>query len=286
MTIGVCIKWVDQRPEVNVLTGAVSAGDQRFGGVSAADRAALEWALRCGEAWDTKVLVVTLGPAGADAELREALAAGATRAVRIDADPQAPSHIVAAALAAELSDCHTVWCGDYSSDRGSGSVPAFLAARLGAAQALGLVHLEPHPGPGHVRAVRRLDGGRRERLEVSGRSVLSVEGSTAQLRRASLAAALGAGAFTISVVPGPDLGEHPRHPTRPYRPRARALPAPDGATALDRIRALTAAHEGSDTHGELVELDPAAAADRIVAALVEWGYLDPSVVREGAGTAP
>jgi electron transfer flavoprotein beta subunit len=274
MTVGVCVKWVPQRPEVNLLTGAVHAGDERFGGVSDADAAAIEWALRCGAAWSTDVVVVTLGPVGADAELRHALAVGATRAVRIDAESSAPSPVVAACLADVLSGCSTVFCGDYSSDRGSGTVPAFLAAHLGAAQALGLVQVEPGDSEGDVRGVRRLDGGRRELLAVASPAVLSVEGSTARLRRAGLTAALGSGGRTVEVIPGPDLGEHPHHPTRPFRPRARTLPGPSGSSSLDRIRQLTAASEGAEPHGESVELEPAAAADLILATLAEWGYLE------------
>jgi hypothetical protein len=43
---------------------------------------------------------------------------------------------------------------------------------------------------------------------------------------------------------------------------------------LDRVRALTAAQDGTESRGELVVLDPDAAAERILAALAEWGYLD------------
>ena len=44
------MKWVDRRPEVDPLTGAVHT-DARTSGPSDADEAALEWALRIGEAW-------------------------------------------------------------------------------------------------------------------------------------------------------------------------------------------------------------------------------------------
>jgi electron transfer flavoprotein beta subunit len=272
--IGVCLKWVDQRPELDAVTGAVHVGDERFGGVSPSDRAALEWALRCAEMWGGEVLVVSFGPAGAAGVLRDALAVGATRVVRVDADTAAPSEIVAERLAGVLHTCDLVWCGDYSADRGSGAVPALIAAHRGVAQALGLVGIElAHDDPGSLTAVRRLDGGRRERLGVTGPAVLSVEGSTASLRRASLVAALGVHTAPVDVVPGPRLGEHPRLPTRAYRPRARALAAPVGDQALDRIRSITAADASADTRGETVELEPRAAAERIVAALEEWGYL-------------
>jgi hypothetical protein len=61
---------------------------------------------------------------------------------------------------------------------------------------------------------------------------------------------------------------------RPYRPRARALAAPVGDRALDRLRVLTDAAANAAARGDTVHLDPPAAAERIVQALREWGYLD------------
>jgi hypothetical protein len=60
---------------------------------------------------------------------------------------------------------------------------------------------------------------------------------------------------------------------RPYRPRARQLPAPKGATPLERLRVLTDAAAASAARGETVHLQPADAAARIVRALRDWGYL-------------
>ena len=68
-----CLKWVDRRPEVDPLEGHVARGS-RSAGMSDADAAALEWALRCGEAWDRPVTAITAGSAAADAVLREAVA--------------------------------------------------------------------------------------------------------------------------------------------------------------------------------------------------------------------
>jgi electron transfer flavoprotein beta subunit len=263
--IAVCVKWVDLRPEVDPLSGAVHH-DARTTGLSDADQAALEWALRAGEAWAEPVVAVTAGPAAAEPVLREALAAGATSAVRVELAPHAPSATVAAALAPHLSGAGLVLCGDLSADRGTGSVPAYLAGRLAAAQALGLVALELGP-PGSIAALRRLDGGRRERLVVPAPAVCSVEGSTARLRRAPLAAVLAARHAPIPAHPGPAAaGGHAL--VRPYRPRARVLPAPHGAT-LDRVRQLTAG-AAHGTHGQPEVLEPAAAAARVLDVLTAW----------------
>lgn len=271
MTIAACLKFVDTRPELDP-AGTIHDSDDRFSGVSPADQAALEWALRSADAWGEEVHVVAAGPAAADRVLRDALAAGAVRATRIDIDTAAPSDVIAAEIATIIEGSRIVWCGDCSIDRGSGSVPAFLAAHLGAAQALGLVHVEL-TGAEEIEALRRLDGGRRERVRATAPAVLSVEGAVARLRRASLASALAARSAAIEVVNSLPLTPTYR-PTRPFRPRARVLPGPAGDSALDRIRALTDAGMTA-SHGEIVALAPPDAADRIIEALRDWGYLTP-----------
>ncbi|HET6774593.1 MAG TPA: mycofactocin-associated electron transfer flavoprotein beta subunit [Acidimicrobiales bacterium] len=298
--IGVCLKWVERRPEIDPLTGEVGT-DARTSGGSEADQSALEWGLRLGEAWGGEVVAVTAGTADAEPVLRDALAAGADRAVRVDLPAGAASAAVAAGLAEALAGAAAVVCGDWSLDRGSGSVPAFLAARMGAAQALGLVAVELElPGSGAtargsgasgpargdardgrggqvLRVERRLDGGRRERLTVTAPMVLSVEGRD-RLRRADLDGLLRARTAPIERVAAPAAvaavsTDVPPLRTGPYRPRPRVLPPPAGGSARERILALTGALVDR-TPPELVTLDPASAADRLLAQLQSWGYLD------------
>jgi electron transfer flavoprotein beta subunit len=201
-SIAACLKWVDQNPDVDRLTGAVHT-DGRTSGASPADSAALEWALRLGARWHRPVVAVTAGPPGADTIVREALAAGAAAGVRADLPAGADSHVVAAALAVALPQpVELVLCGVWSLDRGTGSVPAFLAAELDAVQALGLVSLEPEETGAELRLLgeRRLDAGRRERLRVRLPAVCSVEAASARLRRASLEAVVASRQATVSVV--------------------------------------------------------------------------------------
>ncbi|HUV18885.1 MAG TPA: mycofactocin-associated electron transfer flavoprotein beta subunit [Ilumatobacteraceae bacterium] len=283
MKIAVCWKWVSLDRE--------READRRWSGVSAADEAALEVALRIADRADTapdaapsEVTVICLGPPSADDVLREAIAAGATSAVRVDASTELESHVVAVALAEHLGDRDLVVCGDYSLDRGTGSVPAFLAGELSMAQALGLLEVDvdrDDTNSSALRVIRRLDGGRREILDVTPPAVLSVEGSAASLRRASLAASLAARTAPVATVRGPH-GRLPEAEIHPYRPRARVLPAPTGGS-LDRVRQILDVG-GGDTHAELVTLDAPAAASKILDQLRSWGYLDaPASGRPGAG---
>lgn len=258
MRITVCWKWV-------AVDGATA--DDRWAGVSPADEAALEVALDMAGDGD-EVVVATVGPPAADAALRAATAVGATRVVRADSS-DASSRAVASALAAVAAGSDYVLCGDYSLDRGTGSVPAFLAGELHAAQALGLVEVDTARRP--IRALRRLDGGRRERLDVAAPAVLSVEGSVARLRRAPLAATLAATNAPVDVIAGPPSPLDDAVVTT-YRPRARSLHAPAGDT-LARVRDILDVGGDTGGHADTVVLDPPAAARRIVDQLREWGYL-------------
>ena len=299
MRIAVCVKWVDTRPEVDALTGDVDH-DLRRHGASAADRAAVETALRLAECWTgsdgVQLDLVTVAPVEAEPMLAELGATGHWNLHRVSPREtfaaEEPHHegessaSVAASLAAilgghggaDMTDpADIVVCGDHSLDRGSGAVPAFLAARLGAAQALGLVAIEPI-APGEVIATRRLGAGRAERLSVRGPAVLSVEGSVAALRRAPLAAVLksprverhASGSSSELGEAGDALRVLHRGP---LRPRTRVVAPPHGADALTRITELTGALVDR-TPPRTVEATPDEAADLVLAQLRSWGYVD------------
>ena len=279
--------WSWRETEVDPLTGAVSA-DPRDRGPGRSDLAALEHALRLAERWDARVVAATVGPGEADAMLRDALAAGAAEALRVEpaggtARPQ-PADLVgggqdsAAALAAALRQRYgvpdLVLCGDRSADRGTGSFPAFLAAALSAAQVLGVVRMEPEDD-GVLRVHRRLDGGRREVLLVRRPAVVSVEAAGVRLRRAGLPATLASGRAAIPVARAPAataaqrirvLGAHP------YRPRPRELAGPSG-TALRRTLELTGALIERTPPTVLGPLSPDQAADELLGYLRRHGYL-------------
>jgi electron transfer flavoprotein beta subunit len=279
--------WYWREAEVDPLTGAVTA-DPHDCGPSQSDLAALEHALRLAERWDALVVAVTVAPAQADAMLREALAAGAAQALRVEpaswtAGPR-PALLVggeqqsAAALAAALRQHYgvpdLVLCGDRAADRATGSFPAFLAASLNAVQALGCVRLEPADDRA-LRVHRRLDGGRREVLLVRPPAVVSVEAAGVRLRRAGLPAALASGHAVIPVARTPVatplqrirvLGAHP------YRPRPRELAGPSGP-ALRRILELTGALAERTSPTVLGPLSPDQAADELLGYLRRHGFL-------------
>jgi electron transfer flavoprotein beta subunit len=303
-----CLRICDLRPEVNGITGAIRR-DAWGIGLSAADGAALEHALRIAERWAARVLAVSVGPAAVDPVLREVSALGAD-VLRVPVpgaesdhpyerelggDEQALARAIVAALR-PWGPPSLVLCGDRSADRGTGALPAFLAHELGAAQALGLVSLEAPAPPGHggrpLCAHRRLDGGWRERLAVPLPAVCSVEGAGVRLRRASLAGALSAaGAAVPTAGPRPVAGEGPDDgdgdqrvgTSRAFSPRTRVLPAPRDEDPRIRLLALTGALVAHDPPTLIGPIGAAEAADQLVAFLVRHGYLDGAPTGAGAG---
>ena len=270
--IAAVLKWVDLRPDVDPLEGTVRH-DDRTSGFSLADAAALECALLLGEAWQLPVAAITAGPPGARAVLRDAAAFGPRRLVLVTADIDAPSEAIAEALAPLLDGAAVVCCGDYSADRGSGSVPAFLAHQLEAAQALGLTGLTPRT-PGCLIAQRRLDGGRREHLQVTAPAVISVEPGAARLRRASLSGLLAAREAVIEVAEGAVThGSRVQvMSTAPYRPRPKMLPPPHDPLPRARLLALTGALT-ERTPPRVVRASCDEAADELISYLKDKGYL-------------
>ena len=236
----VCMKWVALRPEIDPLTGFV-VSDERWEGPSLADQAALEIGLQLGASWGVNCEVICVGPAAADTMLR-------------------------------TEPTMLVLCGDWSLDRGSASVPVFLSAELGIDAACGIVSLDD-VSAGTLHVERRLDGGRREVLTVTGPAVVSVEGSVARLRRASLSGVLASRAASI-VVLTPTAVDWEAAPVRvgPFKPRARILNAPASADPRRRVEQLTGALT-TRTPPQRLTLSPDDAATTILDQLRSWGQI-------------
>ncbi len=289
----VLLRITDLKPEVDPLTGSVRQ-DAWGIGLSAPDGAALEHALRICDRWSGRLLAITAGPPSTEPVLRQVAALGAS-VLRVPVPERElergsvselaeDEHDLARRLVAAIGPWgppSLVLCGDRSVDRGTGALPAFVAHELGAAQALGLVALEP--AEKELSAERRLDGGWRERLRVSLPAVCSVEPAGTRLRRGSLAGALAAESMVVPVDRTPlrtDLhAKDQRGPvrvgqSRAFAPRARVLPAPEGDDPRLRLLALTGALVSHDPPMVVGPVGSAEAADALIGFLVRHGYLE------------
>jgi len=269
MKLAVCMKWVAARPDVDPLTGEV-AEDRRWFAASRADQTALETALSITD----DVTVVCAGPPECEEMLRDSLAAGARRLVRVAIDPASDSIEIARAVAPAVSDRDLIVCGDWSLDRGTGSFPAFLAHELGAAQALGCTDVALTES-GDLEATRRLDRGRRERLRLVGPAVVSVEAGR-ELRRAGLRALIAAADADVAAVAPPVAAStgHRVVESGPYRPRSREIPPPAGDDPRLRLMAVSGALV-KPRSSQTLRLTPAEAADLLLETLLE-DESDPS----------
>ena len=106
--------------------------------LSELDEYAIEEALKIREAGDAEVIVLTMGPDGAETALKKALQMGADRAVHIS-DPglhgtDAPATSLVLANAIKKLEADLVLCGMASTDAIMGVVPAMIAERLGLPQ--------------------------------------------------------------------------------------------------------------------------------------------------------
>jgi electron transfer flavoprotein beta subunit len=276
--VAVALKCVQLRHEVDPLTGMIER-DNRLSGMSRADAAALELGLRHAAAIGADLLAVTVGAETSESMLRDAAACGADRVVRIDPgvdqpDPmyQPTSATVARLLAPVLSGAASVWCGDWSLDRGSGTVPAMVAHLLGIDHALGLVSVDVTSQA--ITAWRRLDGGRREQVLIDGPAVLSVEGAAAALRRADIGRTITSRTMPVHVLaaivsPSSELVIDRVAPHRPP-PRVALGDEPAGVDPQTRVETVLGVGVVRAQTVRL-KLDADDAADLILERLAQWG---------------
>ena len=278
-------------PAVGVAVG--HRGGDRLVVTARADRAALEWAIALGG----RAVALTVGPPEAGGVLAWALGRGADRAIRIwdddlgALDLSATARVVSAAVRRVAPD--VVVTGERGLAGATGALPALVAAHLGWPCAAGAIRVgrEEHD----LVVERRLGGGRREELAVSWPAVVTVAADSAEPRYVSARArrdaarrghetwsladlGLTADAVKAAVRLQIDRVDGPR----PRPRRTAAAPAGPPRSAADRLRQLvggggaagrSAPAAAAAPASGLVEGEPGAVADRIVAFLEQQGFV-------------
>ena len=143
MKIGVLLKQVpasDTRVRIDNPATGISTADVKWE-INAYDEFALEEGLKLRDAGKaTEVIVFTVAGADAEQRIRDALARGADRAVRLDdpafagSDSLGVARLLASAASAE--GVELILAGKQAIDDDNGQVPAMVAEILGWAQAL------------------------------------------------------------------------------------------------------------------------------------------------------
>ena len=182
MEIGVCVKRVPMVGGKIVLTADEQEVDTRMSGftISPHEECAVEEAVQITERLGGTVSVITLGPAVAADQLREALALGAKRAVLLETDGREWGPIAtAAAIEAEVRrhadggpGYDLLLCGNEAADTGDYQVGIRVACALGWPCVTGIKNLEITEGG--ARARREYRGGE-ETFEFELPAVISVK---------------------------------------------------------------------------------------------------------------
>jgi electron transfer flavoprotein beta subunit len=169
MEIGVCVKRVPMVGGKIVLTADEQEVDTRMSGftISPHEECAVEEAVQITERLGGTVSVITLGPAVAADQLREALALGAKRAVLLETDGREWGPIAtAAAIVAEVRrhaaggpGYDLLLCGNEAADTGDYQVGIRVACALGWPCVTGIKNLEITEGGAGARARREYRGG-------------------------------------------------------------------------------------------------------------------------------
>lgn len=143
------------------------------------DDTALEQALQIVEGLgDGEVVVVTIGPADAEATLRRALAKGAHRAIRVwhdglaEAEPVTVARLLASVVSSEQPDL--VVTGVMSSDKANAATGMLLAGILNLSHAAVVVATE-WDGGDRLSVTRELEGGLRHKFRIPVPAVLSIQ---------------------------------------------------------------------------------------------------------------
>ena len=204
MKIAVCVKQVVTREwplRVDEARTWVQDRDASFE-MNEPDAYALEEALRLKEQHGGEVVVCSAGPARTAQVVREALARGADRAIRVEGDglAAADASMVAEALAGAVRDerFDLVLTGLQSDDQGFAQTGVVLAELLGIPHAT--IIMEVQVADGRLRVKRELEGGWFQWVSMPAPALLTIQSGINQLRYATLKGIMAAKRKEVRVV--------------------------------------------------------------------------------------
>ena len=253
------------------------------------DAAALGTALDL-KALDTtgslEITAVSIGPERTENYLRQALALGTDKAVRIWGEdfrglsPWRKSRLLSAFVS--LSGADLILTGARSLDTGNAQVGSLIATQLALPCVSSVVRFEINPDSGILHFTKDLGRGKREVVACSLPAVATVKGEGAGLPYPSLDRLIESRQSTIEVLSLSDLNLNPaefnQERTRmtalmALRPRPRRVATPENSLPVfDRILKLL---EGgiSRRQGKMLEGSPSELADQLFELLVDEGVI-------------
>ena len=290
MRIGVCVKQVlytggafEIDPESNL---PYPKDVEPIYLTNRTDRSALEEALSLRKEYGGEVITITLGPASAAAAVYPCLAMGADRGIHILQDESGANDAYRTALglsrAVAALGCELILCGNRSSDEGTWQVPPMIAELLNLPQVTSVIKLDVSPGQKRVRAVRRLERGRREVVECPLPAVIGVESAIREPRYISVRAQLASTQKQIETTSFSSLFKGAEEATpltrvvrfTPPRPRPKKMTQPDeGMDVSDRINFILSGGMAKKEDSRLIEGPPEKMAGQVIEILKREGAI-------------
>ncbi len=161
------------------------------------------------------ITLVTLGPERVESYLRNGLALGADRAVRVwDEGLEAPSPYRKARLLTRvisLLGADLVFTGSQSLDTGDGQVGGFVAAWLGLPCVSEVIGLELEKGRDLINLIKDIGRGEREKIQCPLPAVVTIKGED-RLPYASLDRLIESQYSEVTLYSPADLGLYPAEP--------------------------------------------------------------------------
>ena len=235
-----------------------------------------------------EIALISIGSEKVERYLRNGLAVGADKAIRIQVEsPDELTPFQTATLlskAAALAGADLIITGSMSIDTASGQVGPLIAAMLDLSCVCAAVELEPGDDGKDISISRNIGRGIREKVWARMPAVITVEGQGNNLSYASLDKVMESASAPVTILSPTDLGistgDFAYTPVRATglsfpRPRPMKVPTPDSALpAFYRILALL---QGgiSKREGKILEGNSDELADRLYELLIEEGIIKP-----------
>lgn len=192
MKLVTCLKEVpdrDTRYEVNSEGTGIKLSDLTFE-INECDEYSLEESLKLSEKHDGEVVILTVGRQRAEKSIMKGLAMGASRGilVRDEEDKLKTPHAVAMVLAEVLKqeEYDLILTGTQSDDWSYAQTGVLLAQLLGLPHATIVMEIQADPSQKKVKALREMESGWFQWVELPMPAVLTVQAGISQVRYASL----------------------------------------------------------------------------------------------------
>jgi electron transfer flavoprotein beta subunit len=292
MKIAVCLKEVvDTRLDLGL--GRVSESLIQKGltyrlNPDDADALAVALSIRNGEN-SVDIIAISIGPERVEKYLRESLAIGATKAVRIwdegfiDLSSYQRAKVLAGAIS--ILNADLVLTGAKSLDIASGLVGPYLAAWLNLPCICEAVAFHSEGAKKCITVTRNINRGIREKVLTTLPAVITIAGQSRPLPYASLDKLLESKETPVELLTLEDLGITPLELSRDHnrvtrlsapKPRPRKVPYDSSLPAFDRILALL---KGGITkrRGEILQGSKEELVNQLFELLMKEGLIKPSV---------